>query len=153
MMKVIWIATTCVATLYCCNEHSEKLNLLISNDNPNSTCPTTRHTVVFIVLFAFSLFLFNNKTLFNTHCYFEKKLTMLKNSSAYAALWILLQLLVEINCQMKLLPRFDHTATLIDGKLYILGGLDEIGTGEAIEKDFFYLDVSVQFDTQNLLWQ
>ncbi|RIA79619.1 hypothetical protein C1645_840277 [Glomus cerebriforme] len=45
---------------------------------------------------------------------------------------------------------YKHTATLIDNKLYILGGSD----GKyIIEKNFFYLDVSVPFSTQNLLWK
>ncbi|RIA85743.1 hypothetical protein C1645_830334 [Glomus cerebriforme] len=46
---------------------------------------------------------------------------------------------------------FQHTATLIDDKLYILGGVD--AKNNVILKDFFYLDVSVPFNTQNLLWQ
>src|SRR6185369_1328256 len=37
-----------------------------------------------------------------------------------------------------------HTATLIGNKLYILGGVNS--------REFFYLDVSVPFNTQNLLW-
>ncbi|RGB34618.1 hypothetical protein C1646_668381 [Rhizophagus diaphanus] len=40
--------------------------------------------------------------------------------------------------------RSRHTATLINDKLYILGG--DVG------RDFFYLDVSVPFNTQKLLW-
>ena len=59
-------------------------------------------------------------------------------------------MLVEINCQMKPIRRYDHTATLIDSKLYILGGLI---ANEDAQKNFFYLDVSVEFSTQNLLWQ
>jgi N-acetylneuraminic acid mutarotase len=64
---------------------------------------------------------------------------------------IYLLLLVEINCQMNPTLRRGHTATLIDGKLYILGGLS-ILEGPTV-MDFFYLDFSVKFDTQNLLWQ
>ncbi|GBC04885.1 hypothetical protein RclHR1_05920005 [Rhizophagus clarus] len=46
-----------------------------------------------------------------------------------------------------------HTATLIDNKLYILGGLYIDGSSVPdVGKDFFYLDVSVSFNTQNLLW-
>jgi hypothetical protein len=62
-------------------------------------------------------------------------------------IWLLVQLLVvKINCQLApFKPRCLHTATLIDNKLYILGGLLR-------ENDFFYLDVSVAFNTQNLLW-
>ncbi|RIA87845.1 hypothetical protein C1645_877785 [Glomus cerebriforme] len=43
-----------------------------------------------------------------------------------------------------------HTATLIDNKLYILGGRDKYGQFDG--KEFFYLDVSIPFNTQNLLW-
>ncbi|GES82217.1 hypothetical protein GLOIN_2v1488395 [Rhizophagus clarus] len=43
-----------------------------------------------------------------------------------------------------------HTATLIDNKSYILGGINL--SGEMV-KDFFYLDVSAPFSTQELLWQ
>uniref|UniRef100_U9U583 Galactose oxidase n=1 Tax=Rhizophagus irregularis (strain DAOM 181602 / DAOM 197198 / MUCL 43194) TaxID=747089 RepID=U9U583_RHIID len=53
---------------------------------------------------------------------------MLKNSLVnFTLLWILLQVLVEVNCQMtpfKPSVVWCHTATLIDNKLYILGGLD-----------------------------
>ncbi|PKY59651.1 hypothetical protein RhiirA4_482575 [Rhizophagus irregularis] len=43
-----------------------------------------------------------------------------------------------------------HTATLIDNKLYILGGYD---LNNNRIKEFFYLDISVQFNTQELSWQ
>jgi N-acetylneuraminic acid mutarotase len=81
---------------------------------------------------------------------------MSKNSlvNNFIILWILLQVIVEVNCQMapfKPSVSYDHTATLIDNKLYILGGrnLKENYVG----KEFFYLDVSVPFNTQNLLWK
>ncbi|GBC06562.1 hypothetical protein RclHR1_06920001 [Rhizophagus clarus] len=45
---------------------------------------------------------------------------------------------------------YRHTATLIDNKLYILGGLD---VNDNPVKEFFYLDVSVPFNTQELSWQ
>ncbi len=51
---------------------------------------------------------------------------MLKNSSRYFVLWLFIQLLIEINCQMapfKPLQRRSHTATFIDNKLYILSGV------------------------------
>ncbi|RIA96730.1 hypothetical protein C1645_814913 [Glomus cerebriforme] len=73
---------------------------------------------------------------------------------AYIILWILFQLLVEINCQMtpfKPTQRTSHTATVIDNKLYISDGYDP--ANNIIGKGFFYLDVSVPFNTQNLLWQ
>ncbi|GBB97696.1 hypothetical protein RclHR1_03040013 [Rhizophagus clarus] len=40
-----------------------------------------------------------------------------------------------------------HTATFVDNKLYILGGL-AFNTG----KDFFYIDFSVPFNTQNIVF-
>ncbi|RIA89136.1 hypothetical protein C1645_876913 [Glomus cerebriforme] len=46
---------------------------------------------------------------------------------------------------------YQHTATLIENKLYILGGSDS--NDQFVGKTFFYLDVSVPFDTQKLLWQ
>ncbi|RIA84168.1 hypothetical protein C1645_742533 [Glomus cerebriforme] len=79
---------------------------------------------------------------------------MSHKSLTYMILWILFQLLVEINCQMtpfKPMPRIVHTATVIDNKLYILGGSNV--KGSTVGKDFFYLDVSVRFNTQNLSWQ
>jgi len=51
----------------------------------------------------------------------------------------------------KPLERYLHTATLVDNKLYVLGGDDEVNY-EIIGKNFFYLDVSVSFSTQELLW-
>uniref|UniRef100_U9U248 Galactose oxidase n=1 Tax=Rhizophagus irregularis (strain DAOM 181602 / DAOM 197198 / MUCL 43194) TaxID=747089 RepID=U9U248_RHIID len=75
------------------------------------------------------------------------------NSSVYFILWILLQVLVKVNCQMtpfKPSVYSRHTATLIDNKLYILGGLGLNNNGL---KEFFYLDVSVPFSTQELSWQ
>ncbi|GBB97687.1 hypothetical protein RclHR1_03040004 [Rhizophagus clarus] len=46
-----------------------------------------------------------------------------------------------------------HTATLIDNKLYILGGYAGKYAKTDAGKDFFYLDVSVPFNTQHLLWK
>ncbi|RIA87850.1 hypothetical protein C1645_827215 [Glomus cerebriforme] len=69
-------------------------------------------------------------------------------------LWILFQLLIEVNCQMtpfKPNVLYKHTATFVDNKLYILGGKDI--NENYVGKEFFYLDVSVPFNTQNLLWQ
>ena len=79
---------------------------------------------------------------------------MFKNSLTYIVLWLLIQLLIEINCQMapfKPLQRRLHTATLIDDKLYILGG-QQSDDDTIAGKQFFYLDVSVSFNTQELLW-
>src|SRR4051812_39933660 len=69
-------------------------------------------------------------------------------------IWILIQVLVEVNCQMipfKPSEFSRHTATYIDNKLYILGGLNTIPENPL--KQFFYLDVSMPFDTQKLSWQ
>ncbi|GBB96546.1 hypothetical protein RclHR1_02780009 [Rhizophagus clarus] len=64
-------------------------------------------------------------------------------------------MLVEVNCQMTpFKPSVllcGHTATLIDEKLYILDGYDIYGN-QAVNQ-FFYLDVSVQFNTQELSWR
>src|SRR6266498_2285803 len=75
---------------------------------------------------------------------------MLKNSLIYFVLWILLQLLIKVNCQMM---RYQHTATLIGNKLYILGGNGGSSDGPVgTIKEFIYLDFSVKFNTKNLLW-
>ena len=79
---------------------------------------------------------------------------MPKDILAYTILWFLFQSVAEINCQtvpFKPEKRRWHTATLINSKLYILGGYSP--SSGYVGKDFFYLDVSVPFNTQNLLWQ
>ncbi|RIA96737.1 hypothetical protein C1645_856866 [Glomus cerebriforme] len=49
-----------------------------------------------------------------------------------------------------------HTATYVDNKLYILSGFDDSigikGIAGIAGKQFFYLDVSVPFNTQEILW-
>ncbi|CAG8705687.1 2927_t:CDS:2, partial [Funneliformis caledonium] len=81
---------------------------------------------------------------------------MSKNYSIYIALWFLIRLVIEVNCQVepfKPLKRYAHTATLIDNKLYILGGrVTSTTNNENIGKQFFYLDVSVPFNTKYLTW-
>jgi hypothetical protein len=74
---------------------------------------------------------------------------MLQKCLVYISLWILFQLLIEINCQISHRKRSGHTATLIDNKLYILGGSDIFNSN--VGKDFFYIDFSVPFNTRNLL--
>src|ERR1043166_9634756 len=77
---------------------------------------------------------------------------MLKVSLIYFVIWFLLQFL-EVNCQMtpfKPSVIGGHTATFIDNKLYILGGFN---VNNAIVNEFFYLDVSVPFNTRGLSWQ
>src|ERR687883_258658 len=81
---------------------------------------------------------------------------MLKNSLLYFTLCILIQLLVKIDCQMVPDLRVAHTATFIDNKLYILGGLsDEILDNGSynVTSSFFYLDFSAAFNTKNLSWK
>src|SRR5436190_18945938 len=84
---------------------------------------------------------------------------MLRKTLAYFVLWLLFQLLTKINGQTTpFIPRhrYFHTATFIDSKLYILGGLDadEIPyIDESVGKEFFYLDFSAEFDIQNLSWK
>src|SRR3954451_4372109 len=72
-------------------------------------------------------------------------------SQKYIILYLIFQLLVEINCQMSPMQISGHTATLINNKLYILGGFDIVK--HLYSKDFFYLDISVPFNTKKLLWQ
>ncbi|CAG8481051.1 1508_t:CDS:2 [Funneliformis caledonium] len=79
---------------------------------------------------------------------------MSKNSPLYVMLCLLIQLLVKINCQAESFrpsQRKSHTATLIDNVLYILGGINDDDDVD-IGKEFFYLDVSIHFNTQNLSW-
>ncbi|PKC65483.1 hypothetical protein RhiirA1_514480 [Rhizophagus irregularis] len=79
---------------------------------------------------------------------------MSKNFLVNFIIWMLLQILIEVNSQMvsfKPIGYYHHTATLIDDKLYILGG--RLENHETSSKDFFYLDVSVPFNTQELSWQ
>jgi hypothetical protein len=83
--------------------------------------------------FSSNVFFFSNSNLLfkrSRHCF----VNMLKNFSAYSVLWILLQLLVGINCLI-----ISHTATLIDDKLYIL-----------YDEGFFYFDVSLPLNINNL---
>ncbi|RIA88308.1 hypothetical protein C1645_739506 [Glomus cerebriforme] len=83
---------------------------------------------------------------------------MLQKSLTCIILWILFQLLIEVNCQMTPFnpkQRYIHTATLINNKLYISGGTNDNDAKAGIfivNKEFFYLDVSVAFNTQNLSW-
>jgi hypothetical protein len=80
---------------------------------------------------------------------------MLKN---YIILWLSFQLFVGINYQMIPKLRAVSTATLIDSKLYFIGGKESSiingkVTTEYNGKEFFYLDVSVPFNTKKLSWQ
>lgn len=60
----------------------------------------------------------------------------------------LFQLLIGVNNPpFKPEKWFEHTATVVDNKLFILGGF-----GEKVEKEFFYLDVSSPFTTLKPSW-
>ncbi|CAG8552398.1 12702_t:CDS:1, partial [Funneliformis caledonium] len=76
---------------------------------------------------------------------------MSRNYSIFIVLWILVQLLVKVDCQTETfipIQRILHTATFID-KLYILGGYNVTQSddgGEIIGKQFFVNDTSVTFE-------
>ena len=68
---------------------------------------------------------------------------------------ILFQLIIEVKSQapFKPLKRRAHTATFIDDKLYILGGINLLDTNNEITgQGFFYLDVSKPFTTKDIKW-
>ena len=68
-------------------------------------------------------------------------------------LWFLIQFLLDGDCQdvidviFEPRKRHDHTAAIVDDKLYILGG-----SGYGGDHEFFYLNVSSLVDTQTLIW-
>ncbi|CAI2165723.1 10974_t:CDS:2 [Funneliformis geosporum] len=78
----------------------------------------------------------------------------------YLVCFITLQLLFvihSINSQStSFIPtkRYEHSATFIGNKLYILGGLSLSPkvSAKTIGKEFFYLDFSASFDNQKLTW-
>src|SRR2546430_2003866 len=77
----------------------------------------------------------------------------------FAYLLLLFQLVIEVKSQkapFKPSKRAGHTATLIDSKLYILGGYGltvDIGP-EITGKEFFYLNVSETFTTtKDIKWE
>src|SRR6266516_856192 len=74
--------------------------------------------------------------------------------TVFTILWLLFQLSVEINCQAPLRPKIRqwHTATFVDDKLYILGGVYTTNVSAGIN-EFFYLDVSGPLNTRDLSWQ
>ncbi|CAG8444271.1 11039_t:CDS:2 [Funneliformis caledonium] len=80
---------------------------------------------------------------------------MSKDSLICIILWISIQLFVEVNSQINPSLRMLHTATLVDEKLYILGGQNINRKDEdsgIIGKEYFYLNVSIPFDTKKLIW-
>ena len=78
------------------------------------------------------------------------------NYIIYTAFCILLLLLVEVKPQQTISRpdlREAHTATLINDKLYILGGVIPPYLNKAPPKEtFLYLDCSVPFNTNELKW-
>src|ERR1700684_2731054 len=71
---------------------------------------------------------------------------------------ILLHLFQLISCQTVYFEpsqRFAHTATLIDNKLYMFGGYDVFNPEflSLDDNEFFYLDFSTSFNTQELTWE
>ncbi|CAG8438914.1 8347_t:CDS:2 [Funneliformis caledonium] len=76
----------------------------------------------------------------------------------YLTCYITLQLLFvinSINSQFIPTKRYEHSATFIDNKLYIMGGLtlSTKVSANTIGKEFFYLDFSASFDNQELTWK
>src|SRR5947209_5667624 len=80
----------------------------------------------------------------------------LLNYINYFVLYILLQFLVEVNPQQTVSKpdlRDAHTATVIDDKLYILGGAIPPYINKAPPKEtFLYIDCSAPFNTDKLKW-
>src|ERR1044072_8791755 len=77
----------------------------------------------------------------------------LSNSLIYIMLVTLFQLLVEVKSQITLKPnlRYAHTATLINDKLYILGGgIPPRNSDSPPEETFLFLNVSAPFDTNEV---
>src|ERR1043165_497053 len=70
---------------------------------------------------------------------------------------ILFQLIIEVKSQNTLVPRKRgaHTATLIDKKLYILGGYSLTAApndDEIVGSQFFYVDLSKPFVSIDINW-
>src|SRR3954463_4574926 len=77
------------------------------------------------------------------------------NSIIYIIFAILLQILVGVKSQTTFNPelRRAHTATFINDKLYILGGVVPASDPPKSPKEIFlYLDVSVPFNTNEVKW-
>ena len=77
----------------------------------------------------------------------------LNNLLIYITFCASLQLLVEVKSQIIHKPdlRHAHTATLINGKIYILGGgIPPRGYKSSPKESFLYLDVSTPFDTNEV---
>jgi N-acetylneuraminic acid mutarotase len=78
-------------------------------------------------------------------------MALINNPIIYITFGILHQLLVEVKSQT-VAARNAHTATLIDEKLYILGGVIPPNNNVSPKETFLYLDLTVSFNTDNLAW-
>ena len=82
---------------------------------------------------------------------------LLNSPLIYITFCILLQFIVEVKSQKTIFNpdlRYSHTATLINNKLYILGGalpFDAVAP-KSPKETFLYLDFSVPFNTNELKW-
>jgi N-acetylneuraminic acid mutarotase len=77
-------------------------------------------------------------------------MALLNNPIIYIIFGILQQLLVEVKSQT-VAARNAHTATLINKKLYILGGVIPPNNNVSPKETFLYLDITVPF-TDNSTW-
>src|SRR3954464_250334 len=70
----------------------------------------------------------------------------MKTLILYIIFFHILVNIVNINCQQYVpMARSMHTATLVETKIYFLGGSKSDKSGEYLN-DFFYLDISKSFD-------
>src|SRR5947199_7767881 len=79
---------------------------------------------------------------------------LLNSPLIYITFCILLQFF-EVKSQKTIFNpdlRSRHTATFINDKLYILGGVIPPGLTMSPKETFLYLDVSVPFNTNELKW-
>ncbi|CAB5207355.1 unnamed protein product [Rhizophagus irregularis] len=86
----------------------------------------------------------------------------LKNSKLFSiSILCLLQIIIKVNAQLSPSYRKLHSAVLVEKKLYIFGGFNspnlapenEVNYNKSPDDRFFYLDVSISFDTSNLPWR
>src|SRR5215217_7600889 len=93
--------------------------------------------------------------------YFLFKIIM-KNFTLFSiSILCLLQFIIKVNAQLSPSYRKLHSAVLVEKKLYIFGGFsgpgltpeNEINYNNNPDDRFFYLDVSIPFDTSNLPWR
>src|ERR1044072_164109 len=80
---------------------------------------------------------------------------LLNKSLIYIAFGILLQFFFEVKSQTaipKASLRMGHTSTLINDKLYILGGGVPPANKISPKETFLYLDLSIPFNNNGLKW-